>query len=98
MDLFADGANVASCSPGVLQQGQRTLRGFRGAIPVLDAVPATASSHMLSKELSRPGIQDPYLQLVPLHLYPPTNPARRRAVVGRVHFDAAVEMYGALAV
>ena len=38
------------------------------------------------------------MQRIPLHLDPPSDPARRRAVVGGFDFDAAVQMHGALAV
>ena len=38
------------------------------------------------------------LQTIPLHLHAPADPARRRAVVGSLHFHAAIQMHRALAV
>ena len=39
-----------------------------------------------------------HVQLVPLHLHLPADPARRRAVVGGLHLHAAVQVHRALAV
>ena len=43
------------------------------------------------------GVEQPHVQVVPLHLDALADPAGRRAVVGGLDFDAAIEMDGALA-
>ena len=52
---------------------------------------------MLAQQLARLRRQHPDVQVVPLHLHPLPDPARGRAVVRRLDFDAAIEMDGALA-
>jgi len=38
------------------------------------------------------------MRVIPLHVNPASDPARRRSVVGGLDFDAAVQMHGALAI
>ena len=53
---------------------------------------------MLAQKLAGLGIDQPHVQAVPLHLHLAADPAGRRAVVGRFHFDAAVQVHRAFAV
>ena len=79
---------------GGTQQGE----GFRGratrTIRVFDAMAAARRAQMLAEQLSRRGIEQSDVELVPLHRHPVSNPAWRCAVVGGVEFDAAIEMDG----
>ena len=52
---------------------------------------------MLAQQASGLRIQESDVQVIPLHLEVPPDPAGRRAVVRRLHFDTAIEMDGARA-
>jgi len=65
---------------------------------VLDPVPAALLAQVLAQQVSGQGIEQADVQVIPLDLHPPPDPAGRRALVSRVHFHAAVQMHGALAV
>src|SRR5271155_6263938 len=53
---------------------------------------------MFAQQLTSFGIEQADVQRVPLHLHHSSDPAWRRAVVGRLDFDAAIEMHDALTV
>jgi hypothetical protein len=64
----------------------------------LDAVAAARLAQVFAQQLACRGVHQPHLPQIPLHLDVPANPSRRRAVVSRFHFHAAVQMHRALAV
>src|SRR6516165_2199205 len=64
-------------------------------IAVGNAMPSARCSHMLAQQLTGLRIEQAYKEVVPLHVDPTTDPARRRAVVRGLDFDAAIEMHGA---
>ena len=70
----------------------------RGPIGVGDAMPAAWRAQMLAQQLAGLRIEQPHVQVVPLHLDALADPAGRRAVVRGLDLDAAIEMHGALAV
>ena len=51
-----------------------------------------ARAEVLAQEAARRRVEEPDVQVVPLHLHVAANPAGRRAVVRRLDFDAAVEV------
>ena len=53
---------------------------------------------MLTQQLSRIWIDQPYLVVVPLHINAAADPARRCALVGGFHFHAAIQMHRTFAV
>ena len=59
---------------------------------------AARLAQVLAQQLARLRIHQSHLPQIPLHLDVPADPARRRAVVGRFDFHAAVQMHRALAV
>jgi hypothetical protein len=77
------------------QGGQRFRRHAGRPVRVVNAMPAARGAHVLPQQLARGRIQEPDVQLVPLHGDPPADPPRRRAVVGRVNLDAAIEVHRA---
>ena len=50
------------------------------------------------EQLAGERVQDAELGCVPLHVDAPSDPARRRAVVSSLDFDAAIQVHRALAV
>ena len=85
---------------GVRGGEERDGLGRRARRPIRlgDAMPPARRAAMLAHELARRGIEEPHRDVRPLHLELPTDPAQRRAVVGRLDFDAAVEVHGPHAV
>ena len=65
---------------------------------VLDAVTAALLAQVLAQQLPGEGIEQPNMRVIPLHVNAASDPARRRAIVGGLDFDAAVQVHGALAV
>lgn len=55
------------------------------------------AAQMLAQELPRRWVDDPDLHAVPLHVHAAADPARRRVVIRRSHFDGAIEVHRALA-
>ena len=53
---------------------------------------------MLAQQLAGAGIKQSHVHRVPLHVDLPTDPARRRAIVSRLYFDATIQMNRALAI
>jgi hypothetical protein len=64
----------------------------RGRFGVVDAMPAARGAHVLAQELASRRIDQPDVEIIPLHVDAPADPAGRRAVVSGVDFDAAIEM------
>ena len=60
-------------------------------------MPAARRADMLAQELPGLGIEQPHVQVVPLHVQATADPAGGCAVIGRLDFDAAIEMHRALA-
>jgi hypothetical protein len=52
---------------------------------------------VLAEELPRRRVEESDMDVVPLHVDPPPDPAGRRAIEGGVHFDTAIEVHGAIA-
>ena len=63
----------------------------------MDPVPAARRAQMLAQELAGLRGEQAHVQIIPLHLHALPDPARRRAVIRGLDFDAAVEMHGAFA-
>ena len=59
---------------------------------------AARLAQVLAQQLAGVRVQQPDVPGIPLHLDAPADPARRRAVVGRFDFHAAIQMHRALAV
>ena len=77
------------------EQGDRLRRRALGPIGVGDAMPAARRAHMFAQELPARRIEEPHVQRRSTARALATDPAGRRAVVGRFDFDAAVEVDGA---
>src|SRR5262245_34764194 len=92
VNVIAHGTDRRPRVVGRAEDGQR----FRGcaprAIDVLDAMPAARRPDMLAQELPGLRIEQPDVEITPLHIDAPADPARRRTVVRRIDFDAAIEM------
>jgi hypothetical protein len=65
---------------------------------VSNAIPAARGPQVLAQQLSRVGIEQPHVVVIPLHLDSPADPARRRAVISGLDFDTAVQVHRAFAV
>jgi len=55
-------------------------------------MPAARGAHELAQQLAGLRREQPDVEDVPLHVDLAANPARRRAVVGGLDFDAAVQV------
>jgi hypothetical protein len=63
-----------------------------------NAIPASFLAHVFAQELAGFGIEEADEQLIPLHAHHAPDPAGWCPVVGCFDFDAAVQVYDALAV
>ena len=79
------------------EQGQRGGRRAGRTVTIVDPVIAPRRAQMLTQQLPRLRVDEPHVQVVPLHVDPLADPARRRAVEGGLDFDAAIEMHRAIA-
>src|SRR5579862_1578741 len=70
----------------------------RGPVLVVNAMTPTFLSEVLTEQLPGDGIQQADVGGVPLHLNASADPTRRRAVIGGLHFDAAVQVHRAFAI
>src|SRR5215472_203816 len=61
-------------------------------------MPSAFLAQMLAQQLARMRMEQAYVQSIPLHLHLPSDPTRRRAVVGGFHFHATIQMNHALTV
>ncbi len=98
MHAAAKRADLRAGSVGAAQQLQRAQRRLLGPVLVLDAMAAARLAQVLAQQLARARVQQAHVSRIPLHLDAPADPARRRAVVGRLDFHAAIQMHRALAV
>src|SRR5579863_1811215 len=98
MDHVADSADVLSCLVGSLQQAQRMRRRAPGAIFVADTMRAALLLDVFAQQLAGARIEQAHIHRIPLHIDQPTDPARRRAIVGRVDFNTAIDMDRSLSV
>ncbi len=92
VDLRAHGADRR---PRALRPRQQADGGGRGAgrvIRVGDLVPPARRTPVFAEELARRRLEQPHLEVVPLHREPLPDPARRRPVIGGVDLDTPVEM------
>src|SRR6266852_4505348 len=64
----------------------------------LNAIPATFLAYMLPQQQTVFGIEDTYVEFVPLHSDQASDPAWGQAVVGGFDFDTTVQMHDPLAV
>src|ERR1051326_6561533 len=87
-----------SGSVSAVQQGQRTQGGFLRLVLFWYPMFSALLMQVLAQQFAGVWIQQPNMQGIPLHLDAPSDPARRRAVVGRVDLHAAIQMHCALAV
>src|ERR1700741_109130 len=89
---LAELASLAACVCSAPQELRRTQRHFLWVIFFLDAISAALLTQMFAKKLVGVGMQDAYMQRVPLHLPGTSDPSWRQAVVGGFHFHATIEM------
>ena len=98
MHAAAERSDLRAGFVGARQQLQGGQRSLLGPVFVFDAMAAARLAQMLAQELPGVRVQQADLVGIPLHLDAPADPARRRAVVGRFDFHAAIQMHRALAV
>ena len=79
------------------EQRERGRRRAGRAVAVVDPMIAARRAQMLAQELPRLRIDQPHVQVVPLHVDPLADPAWRRAVERGLDLDAAIEMDRAVA-
>ena len=63
-----------------------------------NAIPAALLAHVFAQQLPGLGIEQTYIQLIPLHPDDAADPARRCTVVSGFDLDATIQMHDALAV
>ena len=96
----APGTSAPMCGPAFSARASSCCvpSGVLGTILVLDAMPAALLAQVLAQQLAGERIEQADVRGVPLHSHTAADPARRRAVVGRFDFDAAIQMHRAFAV
>src|SRR5215472_18659772 len=87
MEQAAELADVSSNSFGSCQQLLRGQRSLRSTITLLDCILSTLVMEVFAQQLAGFGIEQPHIDFVPLDVDLPTDPTRRRSVVGGIHFD-----------
>jgi hypothetical protein len=97
VDLRAHGTDMRPGRHRARQQRERRGWRARGPVLVVDLIPAAARAQMLPQQPAGRRRQQSDVEIVPLHLHALPQPPRRRAVVGALDFDAAVEMDDAVA-
>ena len=95
---WAELADLRSGVLGAPQQLRRAQRHFLWVVFFLDAISAAFLAQVFAKKLAGAGMQDAYVQLIPLHLHRPPDPSRRQAVIGGLHLHATVQMNDAFSV
>src|SRR5688572_1932270 len=98
MDRFTECADVRSGARGAGQQLRCSERRFLRIVLRADAMPAALLPDMLTEKLIRFRIENADVKPIPLNVNELADPARRNAVIGRVHFDTSIQMHGAFAV
>ena len=98
VDMFAYRADMRSGGAGPAQNHLCRLRRARGLVLFADAVPAALLAQVLAQKLAGLWVEQPHAARVPLHRHSPSDISGRRAVIGAVHLDAAVEMHRPLAI
>src|SRR5579883_2550271 len=93
-------AELADVGPGPVSAPQQLPGAQRcpwRTVALLDGMHARLLAEVLTQELSRLGVQQANVDLVPLHFHLASDPARWCAVVGGLDLDTAVQLHGALA-
>jgi hypothetical protein len=90
--------NVRSGDFGAAQELLRAQRCSCRTILLLNAVAAALLPQVLAQQLATERVDQSHVRGIPLHVNPASDPARRRAIVGGLDFDAAVQMHGPLAI
>src|SRR5579863_8637639 len=98
MQRMTQRADVRSGPFGARQQLHGTERSSFRPILVFDPMSAALLAEMLAQQLSGFWMEQADMLAVPLHCHTAADPAWRCAVVGRFHFDTAIQMYRSLAV
>src|SRR2546425_4172230 len=98
MDGFAKGADVRSSASRPRQQLRCGEWRFLRIVLRADAMPAALLPDMLAEKLMRFRIENANVKRIRLNIDELSNPARRNAVIGCVHFDTSIQMHGAFAV
>src|SRR5262249_31301766 len=95
MNVIADRADRSPGASGRREERERLRWRPWRTIGIVDAMPAARRAYMLTQELSGVRIEQPDVEIIPLHVDATADPAWWRAVVRRVDFDAAIEVHGA---
>src|SRR3970040_841943 len=98
------------CAPAVVARGSRARvpgggrvgggpgRGAGRAVARAQPMPAPRGPEMLAQQPPGLRVHEPDVEVIPLDRNPTADPARRRAVVGGLDLDTAIEVDRALAV
>ncbi len=92
MNRVAHGAYAGARLIGPRQQPQCVQWRAPWAVFRADAMPAAFLLQMLAQQHAGARIEQAHVHQVPLHIDLATDPAGRRAIVGRFHFDTAIDM------
>src|SRR5215467_16323565 len=98
MERFTKRTNLSTGPVRPRQQLNGSEWSFLGIVLRTNAVPAALLTDMLAEKLMRFRIKNTDVQGIPLNLDELTDPARRNAVISRIHFDATIQVHGPLAV
>src|SRR3990172_5114755 len=90
--------SVTGGGGGAGQQGGGPGRGARRAVGLEQPMPAPRGPEMLAQKAPGLRVHEPDVEVIPLDRNPTADPARRRAVVGVLDLDTAIEVDRALAV
>ena len=95
MDVIGEGAERATDALRGGEERDRLRRRARRSVRVLDAMPAARRAHVLTEQRAGLGIEQPDVEIIPVHIDAASDPSRRGTVVRGVDFDAAIEMHRA---
>src|SRR5207302_423036 len=98
VDLLGETSNVLARALGTQEQSLRAARHPRRPIFVLGAVVARPMPQVFAQQDSALRIEDPHLEVIPLHPDQSADVPGRYGVVGAGDFDVPIEVHGAIAV
>jgi len=92
------GADLRSGFIGAIQQLLCAEGRFAGSVFVFYAVSAAGLAQVFAQQLASLWIEQADLPGIPLHLRSSADPSRRRAVISRFDFHAAVQVDRSLSI